>query len=100
MNAFAKHIHEADKEHTSELQKQGISTAPAPCKEPNKDYNNTTIRNLVNLNPDIKTDTTNFNEIATSQRQHQTLTFEKYLPNADTCNRKMGWNGISLVKNS
>jgi hypothetical protein len=55
MHAFAQHIHAADKQHMENLNKQGISTEPAPWVEPDKEGYTPTVRNLRQLNPELKT---------------------------------------------
>lgn len=53
MQAFAKHIHAADQDHIKDLRAKGIDTNPAPWEEPNAEGYPTTIRNLVQLNPEL-----------------------------------------------
>jgi len=65
LNAFAQHVHAADKQHMEELQQQGIPTAPPPWEESEKEGYTATIRNLTQLNPEIER-STNFTEVATS----------------------------------
>ena len=53
MQAFAKHIHAADKDHIDKLHQRGEETAP-PWAEPDRDGYTNTIRNLIALNPGIQ----------------------------------------------